>query len=165
MKEITSVHSHDITDRGRQIFPSKKYLELPLHPEAKRYFEYGDTWLERLFPFWIAHNIDRFKILILPLLTLLIPFFKGIIPLYKWSIRSKIYHWYEDIKTIDLQLNEELDSKQISQLYHQTNILNNEIRSTTKVPLAYMGEYYNLRMHIALIIEKLEKLQQKVHHV
>ena len=61
-------------------FPNSLNMQLDLSEEAKRYFEYGDTFLEKIFPYWIASNIDRLKILLIPLLTLLFPLFKGVFP-------------------------------------------------------------------------------------
>ena len=124
--------------------------------EAQRYFQYGDTFLEKLFPYWIASNIDRLKILLIPLITLLIPLFKGIFPLYNWSMRSKIYRWYEQINKIDKELSN-LDKNRIKEELKKLENLRIEIGNETKVPLSYMGEYYNLQLHIDHIINKIEK--------
>ena len=160
MKQVKKVHSKESILEDAKEFPSQENLELPIHPEAKRYLEHGDTWLEKIFPFWIANNIDRLKILIIPLLTLLIPLIKGFMPIYRWSIRFKIYRWYDDINAVDLQLDNLSDKEKLEKLYKQTLLLSQEINETTKVPLSYMGEYYNLRMHIALIIDKIERMKK-----
>ncbi|MBN2824065.1 MAG: TAXI family TRAP transporter solute-binding subunit [Campylobacterales bacterium] len=160
MKEIKKIHSKASILEEANTFPSDRFLELPIHPEAKRYLKSGDTWLEKLFPFWIAHNIDRLKILILPLLTLLIPLLKGFLPIYRWSIRVKIYHWYDDISEIEFKITENLTLDEINQLLQEATKLQKEIQAATKVPLAYMGEYYHLQMHLTMIIERLEKMVQ-----
>lgn len=131
-------------------------MVLDLDEEAQKYFKYGDTWLEKIFPYWIASNIDRLKILIIPLLTLLFPLFKGFYPLYNWSMRSKIYRWYDEVR----QLDEEVDNKDKNKLQNELESLEKlrrEISKETKVPLAYMGEYYNLQLHLDHIIFKIEK--------
>jgi len=47
------------------------------------------------FPFWMASMLDRLAIMIIPLITLLFPLFKGILPLYRWRVRKAIYKWYK----------------------------------------------------------------------
>ncbi len=147
LKQAKKVHaSKGIFEREFQ-FPNLNNLDSPIHPEAKRYLTKGDTWLEKIFPFWIASNIDRLKILIIPLLTLLIPLLKGIMPLYAFTMRSKIYRWYDDLHEIEL----EVDHTPKEELLTRLDSLKQEIQSQTKVPLSYKGEYYELLSHIELI--------------
>lgn len=131
-------------------------MQLEMHEEAQRYFEYGDTWLEKIFPYWIASNIDRLKLLIIPLLTLLFPLFKGFFPLYTWTMRSKIYKWYEKVRKLDNNI-ETLEKKQLEEELLNIQNLKSEIQKETRVPLSFMGEYYNLQLHLDLIETKIEK--------
>ena len=84
----------------------------------------------------------------------MIPLSKGFFPLYRWSIRSKIYKWYEQIHKIDLIAEYESQDK-LQDCLTQITILKKEIKQETKVPLSYMGEYYDLIMHLELIISKI----------
>jgi TRAP transporter TAXI family solute receptor len=156
LKKIKPIHSQKGIFEKEFEFPNMENLDTPLHPEAQRYLTNGDSWLEKIFPFWIASNIDRLKILIIPLLTLLFPIIKGIVPLYVWTMRSKIYRWYKKINEIDLYCldNPNADIKSKLQELH---ILRDEIQKQTNVPLSYMGEYYNLLLHIDMIEKKIKK--------
>ena len=156
LKEIIQIHREKDLFAKDGEFPNSLNLILEMDEEAQRYFQYGDTFLEKLFPYWIASNIDRLKILLIPLITLLIPLFKGIFPLYNWSMRSKIYRWYEQINKIDKELSN-LDKNRIKEELKKLENLRIEIGNETKVPLSYMGEYYNLQLHIDHIINKIEK--------
>lgn len=154
LKEIKNLHNKkDLFEKENQ-FPNINNLTLQTSEEAAIYFTYGDTWLEKIFPYWIASNIDRLKILLIPLLTLLIPLSKGFFPLYRWSIRSKIYKWYEEIQKIDLLI-ENANHEQLNSYLNKITSLKSEIKNETKVPLSYMGEYYDLIMHLELIISKI----------
>lgn len=154
LKEIKNLHNKkDLFEKENQ-FPNINNLTLQTSEEAAIYFTYGDTWLEKIFPYWIASNIDRLKILLIPLLTLLIPLSKGFFPLYRWSIRSKIYKWYEEIQKIDLLI-ENANHEQLNSYLSKITSLKSEIKNETKVPLSYMGEYYDLIMHLELIISKI----------
>ena len=154
LKEIKKVHNKKELFEAANQFPNIENLTIDINEDADRYFTYGDTWLEKIFPYWIASNIDRLSILLIPLITLMIPLSKGFFPLYRWSIRSKIYKWYEQIHKIDLIAEYESQDK-LQDCLTQITLLKQEIKQETKVPLSYMGEYYDLIMHLELIISKI----------
>jgi TRAP transporter TAXI family solute receptor len=153
IKKVKEAHSQKGMFEKENEFPTLSGITIPINEEAQRYFTHGDTWLEKIFPYWIASNLDRLKILLIPLITLMIPIFKGIFPLYRWSIRSKIYRWYDELQALDLSL-EGLSKEELKDKLNDLEKLKKEIKDETKVPLAYMGEYYDLIMHIELIISK-----------
>ena len=157
LKKVKEVHNKKDLFATAGEFPNTNNMLLEINEEAQRYFQNGDTWLEKIFPFWIASNIDRLKILIIPLLTLLLPLFKGFFPLYNWSMRSKIYRWYDEIRAIDNEI-ESLTPEKLKEELEKIEKLRIEISKETKVPLSFMGEYYNLQLHIDHVKYRLEKL-------
>jgi len=156
LKSIKDIHNKKGLFKKENQFPNIDNLTIKINEEAQRYHEYGDTWLEKIFPYWIASNLDRLKILIIPLLTLLIPLLKGGFPLYRWSIRSKIYKWYDELQEIDNEIHK-LDKNALKNRLNKLEILKKEIKEETKVPTSYMGEYYNLILHIENIRLELTK--------
>ncbi|MCP4660707.1 MAG: TAXI family TRAP transporter solute-binding subunit [bacterium] len=140
------------------LFPSTRFVELPLNPEARHYLERGPSFLHRFLPFRHASAIDRLKILLLPFITLLIPVFKAAPPLYRWRIRSKIYRWYEDLRLADEILHSAASGKELDKHLRALRKLEREVTTAVSVPLAYMDEFYRLRDHIELILGKLERL-------
>ena len=154
LKKVKDVHKRKSLFEAENQFPNINNIEIDMNEEAFRYFTYGDTFLEKVFPYWIASNLDRLKILLIPLLTLMIPLFKGVFPLYRWSIRSKIYRWYDEVQDLDLSL-EGLSKEELIEKLKELEKLKQEIKEETKVPLSYMGEYYDLIMHLELIISKV----------
>ena len=157
LKKVKEIHNKkDLFAKANQ-FPNALNMKLEMNEEAQKYFQYGDTWLEKIFPYWIASNIDRLKLLIIPLLTLLFPLFKGFFPLYTWTMRSKIYRWYDEIKEFDKEI-ETLNKEQLQKRLKDLQELRIEIQKETKVPLSFMGEYYNLQLHLDLIENKIQKL-------
>ena len=160
LKQVKQVHNKKSLFAADNEFPNLNNTNMEINEEAKKYFTNGDTWLETIFPYWIASNIDRLKILLIPLLTLMFPLFKGVFPLYQWSMRSKIYRWYDRLNSIDKQINDS-DFEALKAFRLELTTLNVEIQKETKVPLSFMGEYYNLIMHIDLIINKIDKTINK----
>ncbi len=157
LKKVVEEHSSKTPFSKAGEFPNIFNMTLEVDEEAKRYFEYGDSFLEKIFPYWIASNIDRLKILLIPLLTLLFPLFKGAFPLYTWSMRSKIYKWYKELRKIDEHL-EKLDKNDLKKELEKLEDLRKEISKETKVPLSFMGEYYNLQLHMDHIKDRIIKL-------
>jgi len=154
LKEAKKVHQEKGIFEKEFQFPNLNNLDSNIHEEAQRYLKYGDSWLENIFPFWIASNIDRLKLLLIPLLTLMIPLFKGIWPLYRFTIRSKIYRWYKHLNYIDMKI-ENSSKEKLDELLINLNKLKIEVQEHTNVPMSYMGEYYNLLLHIDLIYKKI----------
>ncbi len=85
-------------------FPNTDFGEFTLAPEAREYFQSGPPLLQRFLPFWLAAWVDRMKILLLPLITLLLPLARLAPPLYVWRIRARIYSWYRVLRHIDNRL-------------------------------------------------------------
>ena len=138
-------------------FPSEHLVEYPLRAEALHYLDNGPSFLQRYLGFRAATAVDRLKILLLPLITLLIPVFKAAPPIYRWRIRSKIYRWYKDLSWADEILHEQPTDEEIAVHFAALRKLEHEV-ARVDVPLSYMDEYYSLRVHIQLILSKLERL-------
>jgi len=152
----TRIHGKPgLLEKSRE-FPSINYLEVPIHDDAKRYLENGPSFLEKIFPFSVATTLDRLKILLIPLLTLLFPLVKGAIPLYQWRIRSRNYRWYKDLYQADLQVNSS-NLKEIDAAIEQMTKLHGELLEEVSVPLPYMSEFYQLRMHTNLVLAQLKE--------
>ncbi len=156
LREAEKIHSVPDLLAAKNTFPSEKYVEIPLHEEAKNYLRNGPSLLEKTLPFWLASLIDRLKIMLIPLLTLLIPLLKGILPIYRWRVRSKIYRWYETLRQVDSRI-ESLDIHVIEQEIQRLSALHNELITQVPIPLSYMSEFYNLRVHINLILTRLKE--------
>jgi len=156
LRKAKEIHSQKGVFEESNEFPNQLNLEIPIGKDAKRYLENGDTFLERIFPYSIAQQIDRFKLLIIPILTLLIPFFKGALPLFRWTTRRKIYKWYEKVGTLDKGITT-LSKEELIKNREELEQLLNQVKEETNVPLSYMGEYYDLMLHIDMIIIQTDK--------
>ncbi len=136
-------------------FPSIDHLPTPINEEAKSYLLNGDSFLEKNFPYWIAANIDRFKIMLIPVFTLLLLLFKGFFPIYRWRIRSKIYKWYKELDQHE-KIWEKNNSQDLTRSISDIKDLQNEIREQVNVPLSYKNEYYMLKTHVDFVLQKME---------
>jgi TRAP transporter TAXI family solute receptor len=138
-------------------FPSEQFVEFPMNPDASYYLENGPSWLQRIFPFWVATTLDRLKIMLIPLLAVMFPLLKGAIPLYRFGTRFKIFRWYSKLSKIDHKVHKISDLSVLETEIEQMKELQHEIIDHVSVPLSYMGEFYALRMHIQMVVDRLEE--------
>ena len=96
--------------------------------------------------------------MLLPFLALMIPLFKIMPPIYRWRMRSRIYRWYKEVLEIDHLLF--LEDTDLGQARTALERIEYEV-SHIEIPLSYAEELYDLRLHISLIQQKLERLQPK----
>lgn len=136
-------------------FPSLRYVEFSVNPSAQDYFDSGPSFLHKYFPFWVASLVSRTKIMMLPLLTLFIPLVKVAPPVYRWRIRSRIYQWYGVLRDIDQRIYTMTPEQRETDL--KTLIAMEQELEQINVPLSYMEEFYNLRVHIDLIHRRVDK--------
>ena len=158
LQTAKEVHAKDGIFVRMGPFPATQYVDrqFVLNEDAVRYYEFGPSILQRYLPFWAATFIDRMKIMMLPLLTLLLPLLKLGPPIYVWRTRVKIYRWYSVLREIDQRHagggTRKLARQDLRRLEHLEKELNG-----ISVPLSYMTEFYDLRMHIAHVRAKIER--------
>jgi len=136
-------------------FPAPRYLDMELDENARRYYEHGPPFLQRYLPFWAASLVDRLKIMLVPLLTLLIPLFKIMPPAYRWQVRKKIYRWYRELQALDLIHPEVETTARLDEYLDRLDRIEDEVRKV-EVPLSYADELYDLRLHLGLVRDRLQ---------
>ncbi|MCA9245508.1 MAG: ABC transporter substrate-binding protein [Planctomycetales bacterium] len=158
LKAAKLVHDGGGTFEKPGEYPSPHHLTLPLHPAAKRYFEAGPSLLFRYLPFPLAAWLDQMKFLLLPLFTLMLPLFKTVPPIYRWRIRSKIYRWYRVLREIDTRRQTTAGQADFTTEIATLEALDGELADVS-VPLSYMEEFYNLRVHVWFVLGRLREAE------
>jgi TRAP transporter TAXI family solute receptor len=146
----TKVHAGGdlLTEPGT--FPSALRTDLPVSEHAAHYFKFGPPVLQRLLPFWLASLVDRMKIMIIPLIVILMPLIRAAPPLVRWRTRRKIYLWYARLRLIDQKAILGMSAEEAAQSLQELELLEQQV-ALVGVPLSYMDEYYNMRMHLNLV--------------
>ena len=135
-------------------FPSLKLLDFITTKDVRRFYRSGPSFLRRYLPFWLANFVDRMKIMLLPLVAILFPFFKLMPPLYRWRIRSKIFRCYRELELLDPELHYDDIKGQVSEYLSRLDRLEEKV-SKISVPLGFRESVYNLRIHIDMIRKRL----------
>ncbi len=137
-------------------FPSGQFVDYPLNEDAERFLKSGPPFLQRYLPFWAANLVDRLIVMLVPLITLMIPLAKILPPTYRWRIRSRIYRWYDQLRSLDFRTEMSSDPAHTRQLLEELTEIEKDVMQVA-VPKSYADTQYNLRLHIRLIRERLER--------
>jgi len=136
-------------------FPSPRFVEFTLADQAADFYKSGRSFLQRVFPFWAATLMNRLKIMLTPLLTLLLPLFKLVPPLCQWRIRRRINRWYKALQQLESAADTGGVSRRTEELLKEIAHIEEEI-DKVKVPPAYGDNLYQLRFHTSMARKKLE---------
>jgi hypothetical protein len=134
-------------------FPSSDASELPLAPEAERFYKGGPALLERYLPFWLANLIDRMWVALVSIIAVLIPLSRVVPPMYELRVRSRIFRWYRELRAIE---EDSQAGTEGAALLDRLNRLDAKAERVV-VPLAYTDELYRLRSHIRLVRDRLQQ--------
>lgn len=152
---LAMAHHHEAGGylEAQGMFPTGSFVTYPLEPAARRFYERGPPFLQRYLPFWAANLIDRLKVMILPLLTLLYPLFKILPPIYNWRMRTRVNRWYKELEALDDRLND----KSIGRAEATSRLDDIEAAAEqVNVPAGFAAAAYTLRMHIDYLRRKVD---------
>ncbi|MBS0339076.1 MAG: ABC transporter substrate-binding protein [Proteobacteria bacterium] len=142
------VHGSSGLIRNAGEFPSGIAGDLPVSPEAERYFKTGPSVLQSYLPYWAVVWVHRLVFFGFPILVVLVPLLRLSPLIYRWSMRRRIYRWYGELSFIQ----QALEAGSGDQRAHLRRLHEIERRvNAMQVPLAFAGEAYQLRMHVDLV--------------
>jgi len=164
VKAATEIHGGDGWFQQQGQFPSPKYTEIPVAPEAARYYRDGPPFMQRYMRFWLANLAERLWVVVVALTALLIPLSKIVPPIYVWRVRSRVYRWYGELRAIEQSLEEsgaDAGESVRQDLLRRLNGLEDRVNHIS-VPLAYADELYRLRSHIHLVRERVRGVHEEL---
>ena len=142
-------------------FPAAEAIDIPLSSEALRFYKSGPPFLHEYFPFWIAALTGKLIILLIPILGVLYPMMRSLPRLYDWMMRSKVLRMYGELRLLE----DETESARRAGSDTRDMIARldrlEEQANHVRVPVAYASMLYSLRVHIALVRERLNKHADK----
>lgn len=144
------------------MFPSPRYTEIPVAREAAKFYKDGPPFLQRYMNFWLATLFDRMWVLVLTLGALILPLSKIVPPLYVWRIRSRVYRWYGQLRTVEQALDDAPDEQRKEVSEEQLRRLNEieERVNHLSVPLSFADEFYGLRSHINFVRQRIQGVRE-----
>jgi len=138
-------------------FPSDRYTEIAVEKQAEKFYKNGTPFLQRYLSFWMSNFLERMWVVLLTLGALALPLSKIIPPLYVWRIRSRIYRWYGQLRSVEHAFDEATSKqrKQIAQEQLQRLDAIEQKVNHISIPLSYAEELYGLRSHIQFVRKRV----------
>ena len=133
-------------------FPAPRDLDLPLSPDAERFYKSSPSVLRRYLPFWMVVWINRLIVIGIPLLIVAIPVFRSLPVLYRWRMRRNVYRWYGELRLTENAVRRG-EGDPVAQRARLDRI--EQRLDRLRIPAAYTAEFYNLRSHIQLVRNQL----------
>ncbi len=131
-------------------YPNIENNELPIAKEAERAIKNDSPLLQRYLPFWVANLIERMWLVMGIIIAVLLPLSRIVPPLYAFRVRSRIFRWYGQLRSIEVRS----ETEDCGALLRELNQLDSRVEKVS-VPLSYTDELYALRNNIHLVRKKL----------
>lgn len=128
-------------------FPTARGLEIELSSEARRFYEGGLPFLQRVLPLWLAILVERLWVMLLPVVAVALPLARILPPLYHWRIRRRILRLYAQLRMIEQDLRTDWRPDRAHEFESRLDALDIEA-CTRPIPIAYADQLYLLRQHI-----------------
>jgi TRAP-type uncharacterized transport system substrate-binding protein len=156
IETLRQVHGRPMLLQEAGEFPAPREYDLPLSADARRYYESGKRWLYRVLPFWAASLADRFLVVLLPLVLLLVPVLRLVPSIYGWRVRQRVYRVYGALLELERDVLAHAVEDRTALLARLDAV---ERRADAlKLPLAFADQFYVLREHVALVRRRLTSL-------
>jgi hypothetical protein len=156
IETMREVHGRPFLLQRAGEFPAPREHDLPLSADARRYYESGKRWLYRILPFWAASLADRFLMVLVPLVILLVPVLRIVPTLYRWRIRNRVVRVYGALLELERDVLRHAPEERSGLLGRLDAI---ERRADAlKLPVGFADQFYVLREHIVLVRRRLTSL-------
>lgn len=143
-----------ITDQGQ--FPSIEVVGMQMNTVARQLIDRGQSFWHDWLPYWLAAQVNRMFLLMLPILFILVPILRLIPMVYAYAMRWRVWQYYPEIRQIENELADgttdlaEIDSRLIA--------LDDRL-SRIRLPAAYRQPAYDARLHIELVRKRIATIR------
>jgi hypothetical protein len=162
LKTAETVHSRPGLFEAPNAFPSDTLVELPLHDVARRYLRKGPPFLERYLPFWIAVTVERWALLLIPVVGILLPLGRILPGLYNAQVRKRITRWYREVHEVDHALARCTD-EEAKAAAERLRGIQQKLADMPPPPAGLMHELYDLRQHVEWLIAQADERASSRH--
>ena len=131
-------------------FPAVTPVDVPVSDNAERHQRFGPSFMHRLLPFWVATFVERFVILVLPLIVILVPvvnYFPAVPPL---AGRSRVYRWYGELALLERDVATRKGPLPVEKWLEDLDRIEHAVEGI-RTPTSFASEAYTLREHIGLV--------------
>ncbi len=156
------IHGNPSPVSNRDEFPSLRGIDFPQLATAESYFLSGESWWSQMIPYSLQRLFFRWKILVIPLLTVWLPAAKLLPMIYQARVKEILKLHYRGLSLIEDDIRKATSSDQWQQCLEDLESLQDELaRYARKIPLEYRRDLYHWRVHFQMVYKDLEETIQK----
>lgn len=131
-------------------FPNVEQVDLKVSSDAIRHKRFGPNSLYRYLPFWVAAFVERFVIIVVPLLVVLLPMLNYLPQFLRWRARSRIFRLYGELVVLEHDVQSREGELLIKRWLADLDRIQREAERVS-TPESFAAEVYTLREHIDLV--------------
>ncbi len=154
VKVARVIHGERDLLAGEGQFPSVEATTLPMNKQARTILSAPPSRLDRYIPWWMAAQVTKMALLLVPLILVTLPLLRVLPGLYGWTMRSRVYKHYSDLIEIEKQAMATRNPVEIQALCLRLDEVQ-EALTTMRLPEAFRDRAYTMQMHIDLIRSRL----------
>lgn len=151
-----------ITDPGS--FPSVEGAGMVVNNAARQLILTGPSAWHDWLPYWMAAQVNRMFLLLLPILFIVLPLLRSVPMLYAYVMRWRVWQHYPEIRNIEEELSriETLPSgglpEELAMMDERLAQLDTKL-AQLRLPGAYRQTAYDARLHIQLVRNHIATMQ------
>jgi TRAP-type uncharacterized transport system substrate-binding protein len=130
------------------VFPNPQGTDFPLSPEAERYFKNGRPFLQTYLPFWLANFVQRFFLIVVPVIAIFIPIVKVLPTVLDWRQRRRLYRYYGELKFLERDISQAPLSPAQSKEMEERLVQIEQGIAKSHWPNVFADRVYTLRQHV-----------------
>lgn len=136
-------------------FPTLRYADYRIDPEARRFFATGPPFIRRYLPYWVANLLERFYAFLLPLLAVGMPLLRLVPSWIRKQRRKLTQRWYDRLAEAEnaISLSGE-NEKELQRQSRQLDRLERQLEQN-RHEIVEPQEYFSLRFHLERIRRQL----------
>ena len=151
-----------IMDQG--MFPSVEGTGLPVNNVARQLIVNGPSIWHDWLPYWLASQVHRLVLLMLPLLFIVLPAMRALPQLYAYIMRWRVWQHYPEIRAIEDKLADVTGESDLMRMDMELVALDDRL-SQIRLPASYRQTAYDARMHIELVRNRITEMREDPQQV
>ena len=138
-------------------FPMAEGANMPIDLGALKLLAEGQGAFHDWLPYWIAAQVRRVLLVLLPLLFIVIPLIRMLPTVYRWSMHRRVWRYYGVIRDTELELEREQTPEELRLLDRRLAEMERELVGMRLPPPFRVGAY-NARLHVELVRRRIAEL-------
>ncbi|MFD0978726.1 TAXI family TRAP transporter solute-binding subunit [Tropicimonas aquimaris] len=131
-------------------FPSAEGADLPIDAGAMKLLIEGQSGFHGWLPYWIAAQIRRVLLVVLPLFIVMVPLMRLLPAIYRWSMRRRIWRHYRAIGEIEMEIPGAGTPAEVAVLNARLEEIDHQL-AAIRLPPPFRDGAYNARLHVELV--------------